>query len=144
MKTFLIGSEFNSPKTLTVFETIDQANTLSNDCIPVEANTPEEAFLKYKAIECEMLALSELFPSESENSSADKLVVYREGETSITYSTKKPEGTFYSDWAIRNGKLIAIFEHQDRVTKRKLADTAHRSVLDVKEIGYYYSVTISK
>jgi len=144
MKTFLIGSEFDNPTTLTVFETIEQANTLSNECIPVEAYTLDEAFIKYEAIESDMQALDELFPSPTENSSFGKQVVFREGDTSITYTTKKPEGTFYSDWNIKKGKLLAIFEHQDRVTTRKLANTTHSSVLDVKELGDYYSITISK
>jgi hypothetical protein len=144
MPKFLIGSTFDSPKTLTVFETIEQAKAVSKDYVEVEAGTLEEAFATYESIDREIQSIAELFPSSSENSSGDKQVVYREGDTSITYSTKKPEGTFYSDYYIRNGKLMAIFEHQDRVTKRKLADTKHNSVLAVKEIGDYYSITISK
>lgn len=144
MPQFLIGSTFDSPKTLTVFETIEQAKAVSKDYVEVEAETLEEAFATYESIDREIQSIAELFPSSSENSSGDKQVVYREGDTSITYSTKKPDGTFYSDYYIRNGKLMAIFEHQDRVTKRKLADTKHNSVLAVKEIGDYYSITLSK
>ena len=144
MPQFFIGSTPDAPKTLTVFGTIEQAKAVSKDYFEVEAETLEEAFATYEARDREIQSIAELFPSSSENSSGDKQVVYRESETSITYTTKKPDGTFYSDWDIVNGLLIAIFEHQDRVTRRKLADTGHRSVLDVKEIGNYFSVTISK
>lgn len=38
-------------------------------------------------------------------------------------TVKAPENTFYVDYTIENGKCYAIFEHDDRITKKFVGNT---------------------
>lgn len=59
-----------------------------------------------------------------------------------TYQIKKPKGTFYSDWVISKGKLIAIFEHGDRVTTKKVCKANEKTeVTDISETKDFYIIT---
>jgi hypothetical protein len=146
MAKFFIGyhSNPNYSEALVQFSSAEQADNDSEEWCEVEADSLQEAYDKYEETFADWRARCELIPSEKENDSAGKQVMYRETESSITYSTKKPEGTFYSDWVIRNGKLIALFEHDVRVSSIILGHTSQTSVLDVLEAGDLYSVCIAK
>lgn len=41
----------------------------------------------------------------------------------MTYTTDKPKNTHYTDYDIVDGNVIAIFEHEDRVTRRIVGQT---------------------
>ena len=61
-----------------------------------------------------------------------------------TYKIKKPKGTFYSDWVINKGKLIAIFEHDVRVTQKIVCKANEKTeVTDISETKDFYFITIT-
>lgn len=146
MAKFFIGyhSNPNYSEALVQFNSAEHADNDSDEWCEVEADSLQEAYDKYEEAFAEWRTRCELIPGENENDSAGKQVMYRETESFITYTTKKPEGTFYSDWVIRNGKLIALFEHDVRVTGIIMGRTSQTAVHDVVEAGDLFSVCVAK
>lgn len=66
----------------------------------------------------------------------------------MKHRIKKPKGTFYCDYVIENGKCYAIFEHDDRVTKRFVCNTKkHYSnwrTFEIKETEHFLMINLNE
>lgn len=60
----------------------------------------------------------------------------------MKYEIKKPEGTFYSDYAIQNGKVFAIFEHDVRKTTLNVVTTNKTIADEISETDTHLIIQI--
>jgi hypothetical protein len=60
----------------------------------------------------------------------------------MTYQINKPEGTFYTDYVIDNGKCYIIFEHDRRQTTKFVCHTDKFSCDKLTETQTTISISI--